>query len=154
MGNYSIDEITDAFVEYQAAAAEGGATGNWERWAECFTEDASYLEHLYGRFEGRAAILEWISSTMSVWPNSAFTSFPIDWWTIDADKGWVICKVWNRLEDPGDGSVHQEYNITILHYAGHGMWSYEEDIYNPEPFANVVKNWINCRRSLGQPDGM
>ena len=153
MGTWSRDEIEQAFTEYQAAAAEGGATGNWERWANTFTTDATYKEHLYGYFEGRQAILDWISSTMSAWPNSAFTSFPIDWYTVDEDRGWVICKVWNRLEDPGDGSVHQEYNITILHYAGDGLWSYEEDIYNPAPFADVVGAWIAVRRSLGVTDG-
>ena len=35
------------------------------------------------------------------------------------------------MSDPGDGSIHQEYNFTLLKYAGDGKWSYEEDIYNP-----------------------
>jgi len=58
--------------------------------------------------------------------------FPIEWYVIDEEKGWVVCQVWNRMEDPGDGSVHQEYNITILKYAGDGRWSSEEDVYNPD----------------------
>jgi hypothetical protein len=85
---------------------------------------------------------------MSQWPNSAFTSFPIEWYVIDEERGWVICHVWNRLEDPGDGSIHQEYNLTVLHYAGDGLWSFEEDIYNPEKFAVVFGEWMQRRREL------
>ena len=68
MGTWSREEIEQAFGEYQEAALEGGSTGNWERWARCFTDDATYKEHLYGYFEGRQAILEWITTTMSQWP--------------------------------------------------------------------------------------
>ena len=31
---------------------------------------------------------------------------------------------------------------TILHYAGNGKWSYEEDVYSPREAEQVVKNWI------------
>ena len=50
----------------------------------------------------------------------------------------MVCQVWNRMKDPGDGSVHQEYNFTLLKYAGDGRWSYEEDIYNPMRFGAMV----------------
>ena len=146
---YERNEIEQAFERYQQVAAEAGRTGDWRAWSELFTEDATYDEHLFGRFEGREAIHEWISTAMAQWPNSAFTSFPIEWYVIDDERGWVVCQVWNRLEDPGDGSVHQEYNLTVLHYAGDGRWSYEEDVYNPERFATVVAAWMHRRRELG-----
>jgi hypothetical protein len=152
MGTYTRDEIESAFEVYQEEAATAGASGKWDAWVDLFTEDATYKEHMYGEFNGREEIRRWISETMAPWPNSAFTSFPIDWYTIDEEKGWVICKVWNRLEDPGDGSVHQEYNLTVLHYAGNGKWSYEEDIYNPEHFGTVVQAWLAARRAAGTTD--
>ena len=31
--------------------------------------------------------------------------------------------------------------ITILHYAGDGLWSYEEDAYNPMNFLSMAKAW-------------
>jgi ketosteroid isomerase-like protein len=148
MGSFTRDEIEQAFGVYQDAAAESGRTGDWRPWADLFTEDATYIEHMFGEFEGREAIYEWIQGSMSQWPNSAFTSFPIEWYVIDEEKGWVICHVWNRLEDPGDGSIHQEYNLTVLHYAGDGKWSFEEDIYNPEKFAVVFGAWMDRRREL------
>jgi len=67
--------------------------------------------------------------------------FPIEWYIIDEDRGWVVCQVWNRMIDPGDGSIHQQYNFTLLKYAGRMKWSFEEDIYNPVHFAAAIKGW-------------
>ena len=114
MGQWSKEEIETAFVEYQRRAAESGAGGDWRPWADLFTEDAEYIEHLYGRMHGREAIYRWIQKTMSEYPGSDMPDFPIEWYTIDEDKGWVICQVWNRMCDPGDGTLHQEY-LSLIH---------------------------------------
>ena len=84
---------------------------------------------------GREAIRKWIVDTMTTPPVDQMTSFPIEWYMIDEDRGWITCHVWNRMADPGDGSIHQAYNFTLLKYAGDGLWSYEEDIYDPKHFA-------------------
>jgi hypothetical protein len=148
MGRWSREDIEQAFDAYQAAALEGGTTGDWSRWANCFTEDATYVEHLYGRFGGREAILRWITETMSTPPGSDMPHFPIEWYVIDEDRGWIVCQVWNRMADPGDGSLHQEYNFTLLKYAGGGLFSYEEDIYNPAHFATMLEGWQARRDEL------
>src|SRR5205814_6352037 len=62
--------------------------------------------------------------------------------------GLVVCQVWNRMADPGDGSIHQAYNVTILKYAGDGRWSYEEDIYNPSHFASMIEEWERRKAEL------
>jgi hypothetical protein len=46
------------------------------------------------------------------------------------------------MVDPGDGSLHQAYNFTLLKYAGNGKWSFEEDIYNPTHFGTMMKGWF------------
>lgn len=145
MGQWSRDEIEEAFAAYQAAAVVGGTTGDWNSWADLFTDDARYVEHLYGEFEGREAIRAWIHETMATPPADEMSAFPIEWYMIDEDRGWVVCQVWNRMDDPGDGSVHQAYNITILHYAGSGQWSYEEDVYNPHTFNTMIKGWFAAK---------
>jgi hypothetical protein len=149
MGRYTRQEIEDAFDEFQSAALEGGRTQNWDRWAECFTVDCTYLEHLYGELGGREAVRTWINKVMvETYPGNEMVAFPVDWYTIDEDRGWVVCKVWNRMRDPGDGSLHQEYNLTVLHYAGGGLFSYEEDVYNPHHFGQMLKRWEQRRDEL------
>ena len=90
---------------------------------------------------------------MSTWPGNAMPEFPIGWYVVDEDRGWIVCEVFNRMEDPGDGSVHEEANITILHYAGDGMWSYEEDVYNPARFGTMVAAWMAHKAELNGPPG-
>ncbi len=148
MGRWTRTEIEEAFETYQAAARHGGTTGDWEPWANCFTEDATYVEHLYGRMGGRAAILRWITETMSTPPGDQMPHFPIEWYIVDEERAWIVCQVWNRMADPGDGSLHQEYNFTLLKYAGEGQFSYEEDIYNPTHFATMIGDWEKRRSEL------
>ena len=53
MGKYPRQEIEDAFEHYQAMALKAGTSGDWNCWADLFTEDATYVEHLFGTFGGR-----------------------------------------------------------------------------------------------------
>ncbi len=148
MGKYSREELESAFDKYQKAALKAGTSGDWNPWADLFTEDATYVEHLFGEFGGREAIRNWICKTMSEYPNSEMKFFPIEWYMIDEERGWIVAQVWNRMTDPGDGSLHQAYNFTLLKYAGDDQWSYEEDIYSPAPFQEMVKGWLERKKDL------
>jgi SnoaL-like protein len=149
MGSFDRGEIEDAFRHFQDAADRSAKSGDWTEWAGCFTEDAEYYEHHYGRMKGRAAILKWINETMALPVNNEMRSFPVDWYVVDEDRGWVICSVSNVMDDPGDGSTHSESNWTKLHYAGDGLFSYEEDMYNPNEFADMVKGWLAAKQAAG-----
>jgi len=83
---------------------------------------------------------------MAASPNDQMKYFPVEWYMIDEDRGWIVCQVWNRMVDPGDGGLHQAYNFTLLKYAGHGKWSYEEDIYNPTHFQEMIQGWLAARK--------
>ena len=65
MGRFSRAELEEAFQNYQETALEAGTSGDWTKWADLFTEDATYIEHLFGTLGGREAIRNWISKTMS-----------------------------------------------------------------------------------------
>ena len=148
MAQWSKEEIQAAFNDFQTAAYKGAQTQDWRDWADCFTEDATYFEHHYGKFWGRENIFNWISDIMSPWPVNAMTAFPISWYSIDVDKGWIFCEVMNRMEDLGDGQIYEEPNITILHYAGNGLFSYEEDAYNPENMGKMIGRWIAAKKII------
>jgi hypothetical protein len=150
MGRYSRAELEDAFQVYRDTALAAGTSGDWNPWADLFTEDATYIEHLFGTFGGREAIRNWICKTMAQNPNHHMKYFPWEWYTIDEEKGWVMGQVWNRMEDPGDGSLHQAYNYTLLKYAGGGKWSFEEDVYNPAHFQTMMQGWFEAVKRSGE----
>jgi hypothetical protein len=147
MGEFTRDEIERAYAHYRQTAAEAGASGDWDPWADLFTEDAEYFEHLYGTFQGREAIRAWIKQTMAEFPNVEMTEFPAEWWVIDEERGWVVCAVWNRMQDLGDGVKHQAINWSLLKYAGNDQWSYEEDIYNVDEFGQMIQGYMKARKA-------
>lgn len=143
--SFARDEIEHAFKDYQATVTRITTSGDWAPFADLFTENAVYIEHLFGRFEGREAIRSWITKTMSRFPGSVMTGFPVEWYVIDEDRGWVVCQIWNEMPDPGDGNRYRAYNLTVLKYAGDGLWSSEEDVYNPASFETMITEWTRAK---------
>jgi hypothetical protein len=153
VARWSRQEIEEAFAHYQDVARRCANSHDWNEWADLFTEDATYVEHLYGTFGGREAIRNWITSAMEPEPVNEMIWFPVEWYMIDEERGWVSCHIWNRMADPGDGSIHQSPNFSLLKYAGNNLWSYEEDIYNPSHFAEMIRGWLDRKRELSRaPD--
>src|SRR5271170_7004126 len=146
---WSRDELEHAHQHYMETAGRCAASGEWRDWADLFTEDAVYLEHTFGTFRGPDEIYEWITPLMAEWPNKDMTSFPHAWCVCDEERGWWICRIENRMKDPGDGSVHQAHNITVLHYAGDMKFSYEEDAYNPAAFGPMIQAWTEAYTANG-----
>jgi hypothetical protein len=146
---WSREEIEETFQHHQDAVVEIGKAWDWSRYGDLFTDDATYTEHLYGKMAGRKRISEWIASTMDVFPGSEMPFYPVTWYSIDVDKGWVFSEIMNRMKDPGDGSIHQAPCITILRYGGDGLWHNEEDAYNPMNFMPMVQSYVQRCHELG-----
>lgn len=149
MGHWSREEIESAFESHKQVVVEIGQSWDWSRFADQFTADATYKEHSFGTFHGRERIREWIVTQMSSFPGKEMPYYPTSWYSIDTDKGWVFCEFLNRMRDPGDGSIHQEANLSVLKYAGDGLWSYEEDAYNPLNFLPMVRDYVQRCNQLG-----
>ena len=143
-------EVEQAFRDYQAEVQRIADTGDWASFADLFTEDATYEEHAFGSFEGREPIRAWVVETMTSFPGNTMSSFPIAWHVVDEPTQRVICEVRNLMPDPGDGSVHEASNLTILTYAGDGLWSREEDVYNPMRFARMSVGWAKVAHEHGR----
>lgn len=148
MGKWSREELEGAFQHYLTEVEKACADGDWNHFANLFAEDATYIEHAYGTFAGRAAIAAWIDETMHTFPGSEMVGFPPSWYSVDEEKGWVICEIRNVMRDPGDGTVFEQANITILRYAGDNLWAGEEDAYNPGNFLKMVKAYLRHAASL------
>ena len=141
--------LQSGFDRYVRSVEEIAAAGDWARFADLFTEDATYCEHVYGDFTGREEIRPWIVKTMTTYPGSEMVGFPPAWFVLDPPTNRVICEIRNIMRDPGDGSVHEASNITILTFDDDGNLTREEDIYNPQKFADMVRDWSRVARDHG-----
>ena len=73
--------------------------------------------------------------------------FPVEWHVIEGDR--VVFYPWQVFPDPTGGSESYRFGcVTILDYAGDGLWSRQEDIYNPREADETVKRWISAGGKL------
>jgi hypothetical protein len=140
MSTFSRAEMEREFEAYQERGRLAGETGDWNQWADQFTDDAKYVEHHYGRFENQTEIRDWINGVMQPFPSM---EFPIAWKSIEGNR--VCTLIPNVLPDPKGGPDGYAFDVnTILHYAGNGKWAYEEDVYNPTEASKVVMDWVKA----------
>ena len=132
------EEVEAEFEKYRRRASLAVETGDWDQWAAQFTDDAHYREHHYGYYTSGQQIREWINSVMQPFPTM---EFPPSYALIDGNR--VSALIPNILPAPEGDDGYYGFDVnTILHYAGHGKWSFEEDVYNPREAEDVVARWI------------
>ena len=61
MGRFDREDMESAFRHYWRCGAVGE---DWDAWADLFTLDADYVEHVLGNLKGREAIRAWIKPIM------------------------------------------------------------------------------------------
>ena len=134
MSGWDRREVEEAYHHFVAV----GDAQDWDAWADLHSEDGVWVEHHLGTFEGREAIREGIKKAMAAAPPMLF---PVEWHVIE--DGRVVYYPWQVFPDPAGGDAVYRFGcVTILEYAGDGLWSYQEDLYNPREGAEVVKRWL------------
>ncbi|ABK72211.1 nuclear transport factor 2 family protein [Mycolicibacterium smegmatis] len=149
MSRFSRDELSAAFARFEATVDTAARTKDWDVWVRHYTPDVDYVEHAAGTMKGREEVRAWIWKTMTSFPGNHMTAFPSLWTVIDEPTGRVICELDNPMVDPGDGTIISATNISILTYAGDGLWSRQEDVYNPLRFASAAMKWCRKAAELG-----
>lgn len=151
MGRFTRQELQHALEIYNRARDESSRTGDWSIWAGVFIEDVRYIEHAFGEFHGREAVRDWITKVMAPFPHM---TFPQDWVAFDEEHAAIVFQCQNRLEHPTDpnGPPFQFPNWTRLIYAGNGLFSEEEDIYNPRRDADrTITAWAQAGGQFASP---
>lgn len=146
---YTRDELTAAFDQFEKTVADAAATRDWDPWLAQYTEDVEYVEHAVGTMHGREEVRGWIWRTMTTFPGNHMVELPARWRVFDDDTGRVICELDNPMVDPGDGTRISATNISIVTYAGDGLWCRQEDIYNPLRFVRATIKWCRKAAELG-----
>jgi hypothetical protein len=134
MSRYARSEVEAAWRHFIAV----GDSGDWNAWADLHSEDGVWVEHHLGTFRGREAIRKAIFEVMKPVP---MMKFPVAWHVIEGER--VVFYPWQVFPDPtGGDAVHRFGCVTILEYAGKGLWSFQEDLYNPREAQKVIAGWI------------
>jgi hypothetical protein len=123
MVKYSREELEHAFRLYWRTGAVGE---DWDAWADLFTENATYVEHVLGTMQGRETIRAWIKPIMEQF-GELYTAY--EWHTIDEEGGRAIVYMQNRRDHPSGKGTIDFPGITILEYAGNNQWKLEEDYW-------------------------
>jgi len=133
MSSFPRDEVLSAFEVF----LDMQERDDWEATIGTFTEDGVYNECHAGRMVGHDEIRAWLLPAME--PCKGWT-YPERWRAIDGDHiayGWL-----NRL--PGqrpDGSYYEFMGTSVKVYAGDGLFSYHEDVYNMQTCIEVITEW-------------
>ena len=166
MARWPREEIEAAFERYQEMGLLSARTGDWNHWGNMFTDNCTYIEQNLGTWGGRDAVVRNMSAVMHLTGDAALAEetaetgvqsdpwvlcnqYPCEAHIIDVERGWVWALIWNRMDDPGDGSIHQSQCFNLFKYAGDGKFSYEEDLYNPDEFIKMMAAWLPVWREHG-----
>jgi hypothetical protein len=117
------EELEEAFRRYWSTGAVGE---DWHGWADCLTEDVEYVEHQLGNLRGREAVRSWIVPLMQQY-TEIYT--PYRWHQIDVEAGRIVVYMINRRDRPGGGAAIDFPGISILDYAGNGLFGRQEDFW-------------------------
>ncbi|CAB1367624.1 nuclear transport factor 2 family protein [Denitratisoma oestradiolicum] len=151
MGRFTEAELRAAFDIYNDARRRSQETGDWNIWANIFTEDAHYIEHAYGEMHGREEIRKWICDVMKPYPHMRF---PQSWKVFDTETDAIVFCCLNTfpMDDPKDNRF-QFPNWCRVVYAGNGLFSSEEDIYNPfRDASKMAVDWLKAGgKMLAEP---
>ena len=142
MPDFARAEVLEAWQHFIAV----GDSGDWNAWADLHSVNGVWVEHHLGTFEGREAIRKAILDVMKPVP---MMLFPVEWHVIAGNR--VVFYPWQVFPDPAGGdNVYRFGCVTVLEYAGDGLWSRQEDLYNPREAQQVIERWIAAGGELAR----
>lgn len=99
----------------------------WSSLADFFTEDAVYCDPAWGRVEGRENIRAFFEKSMTGLTGNGWST-PEKWTTTDGPR---LVSQWDQiLGHKEDGTPWFVPGLSILYYAGDGLFCYSHDMLN------------------------
>ena len=145
MATSSPAELRAAYEVFSRVSDECAASADYNAFADLFTDDCTYVEHVFGEMHGREAVREWIVPLMKE-PLNRLMTYTHDWVLFDEPNSRVVFCARTHMPDLGDGGDYSTTNWTRIDYGGDGLWCREEDIYNPEHFGTLLGNWQAAKK--------
>jgi hypothetical protein len=125
--------------------AIGSTDENWAAWPDRLTEDVEYIEHVFGEMRGREAVRAWIVGLMA---QRADVHAVLNWYVISGRR--VILDMTNRYYHPEPGGTPFDFpGLTVLGYAGDGLFGYQEDYWDQRLAKVAYTSWAEAVARCG-----
>jgi ketosteroid isomerase-like protein len=122
------------FVAIRDQIDKGDQT--WDSLADFFTEDAAYIDPAWGRIEGRENIRQFFVDSMKGLTGHGWST-PENWMMVEGPR---VVSQWDQvLGEREDGSPHFVAGLSILYYAGEGLFCYSHDLLNMSHIGQVMR---------------
>jgi len=118
-------ETYDRFVALRDEIDVGNKP--WSALADFFTEDAAYIDPAWGRIEGREGIRDFFERSMAGLTGFGWST-PENWTMADGSR---VLSQWDQvMGEREDGTSWSVAGLSILYYAGDGLFCYSHDMLN------------------------
>lgn len=109
----------------------------WSALADFFTEDAAYIDPAWGRIEGRESIRQFFEESMAGLTGHGWST-PENWTMVDGPR---VVSQWDQvLGEKEDGSPWFVAGLSILYYAGDGLFCYSHDLLNMTHIGQTMRD--------------
>jgi SnoaL-like domain len=136
------DEVEAAFRLHWTI---GSIDENWSAWPDRLTEDVEYVEHVFGEMRGREAVRSWIVGLMA---QRADVHAILNWYVISGRR--LILDMTNRYYPPEPGGAPFDFpGLTVLGYAGDGLFGYQEDYWDQRLAKVAYTSWSEAVQRCG-----
>lgn len=99
----------------------------WRRLADFFTQDAAYIDPAWGRIEGRDNIGAFFERSMAGLTGYGWST-PENWTMCEGHR---LVSQWDQIMGyKEDGTPQFVAGLSILYYAGDGLFCYSHDMLN------------------------
>jgi len=109
----------------------------WSALADFFTDDAAYIDPAWGRIEGREAIRSFFVESMAGLTGYGWST-PENWTMADGRR---LLSQWDQiLGHRNDGRAWMVPGLSILYYAGDGLFCYSHDMLNMTHIGHTLRD--------------
>jgi hypothetical protein len=113
-----LEELRKAYERFVEVCDRCAVTADYNAFADLFTEDCTYIEHVFGEMHGREEVRQWIVPLMRSYPNDQMVLYTHDWTLFDEENGRMVFCARTHMADPGDGSKHSATNSSSCSRTG------------------------------------
>ncbi|MEZ4331620.1 MAG: nuclear transport factor 2 family protein [Myxococcota bacterium] len=126
------------YREFVAARDEVDAgRRSWASLGDFFTEDAVYIDPAWGRIDGREAIRDFMEKSMAGLTGYGWST-PENWIMVEGPR---VVSQWDQvLGEDAEGRPWVVPGLSILYYAGDGLFCYSHDMLNMTHIGQVMRD--------------